>query len=119
MVLVVGNFNNFINDYFERCKMKTLILCLCLMFLAGCSGIIINKFDDTGRLKERVIISSSMVKMDFDRLSVHTADVNVVIDKYVQDYNSQSWIDIGRGVAAGMSGGASEVAEKAVENLTE
>ena len=39
--------------------MKTLILCLCLMFLAGCSGIIVNKFDPTsGNLKERVIVTS-------------------------------------------------------------
>jgi PBP1b-binding outer membrane lipoprotein LpoB len=96
--------------------MKRLILVMILgVFLAGCSGIIVNKFDEKGKLKERVITTASMVKMDFKKLSVQTGDVNVVIEKYVQDYNSQAWIDIGRGVAAGETGGASEVVIKKVE----
>jgi PBP1b-binding outer membrane lipoprotein LpoB len=90
--------------------MKRLILVMILgVFLAGCSGIIVNKFDDKGKLRERVITTASMVKMDFKKLSVQTGDVNVVIEKYVQDYDPNSWVLIGRGVAAGETGGASKL----------
>jgi PBP1b-binding outer membrane lipoprotein LpoB len=96
--------------------MKRLILVMILgVFFAGCSGIIVNKFDENGKLKERVITTSSMVKMDFKKLSVQTGDVNVVIEKYNQDYDPNSWVLIGRGVAAGETGGASEVVIKKVE----
>ena len=96
--------------------MKRLILVMILgVFLAGCSGIIVNKFDENGKLRGRVITTASMVKMDFKKLSVQTGDVNIVIEKYVQDYDPNSWVLIGRGAAAGMSGGTSEVLIKKVK----
>jgi hypothetical protein len=92
-----------------------IVVFVAILSLVGCSGIIVNKFDDTGKMKKRVIITSSMVKMDFKRLSVQTEDVNVVIEKYNQEYDPNSWVLIGRGVAAGSTGGTSEIAKEALK----
>jgi len=96
-------------------RLKLILVLLALSLIAGCSGIIINKFDENGKLTKRVIVTSSMVKMNFSKLTVRTEDVNIVIDKYKQDYDPNSWVMIGRGVAAGMSGGTSETVRELVK----
>jgi len=53
-----------------------------------------------------------MVTQDINSLTVETCYAKVRIDKLSQIYNSESWVNIGRGWAIATTGGLPELAEK-------
>jgi hypothetical protein len=93
------------------------------MFLAGCIGNSLTRFDPaTGKKTLELRNLKSMVNTQTGSLALNIQDGNfvaklLVIDSNVAD-SPESATAIGSAITEVMTGGASKVAEKAVENLT-
>jgi predicted metal-binding protein len=92
---------------------KLLLVLLAMIFCGGCNGLIVNVFNaETGKLEERIILTSTMITQDINSITVETPNAKVVVDKLSQIYDSKAWVDMGRGWAIATTGGIPEMAER-------